>query len=113
MHDADRGGMSERQRTTDVLSDAGSFSDLLLPTEMVCALGEAGFIRPSPVQKASIPLGAVGTDLIVQAKSGTGKTVAFGVICLMRIKVDVGTPQVRILLTHSLWPTAPHLQPYG
>ena len=44
--------------------------------------------------QASIPLGRVGTDLIVQAKSGTGKTVTFACICLERIKMEVKAPQV-------------------
>lgn len=77
-------------------SDAGSFADLLLPPPLVVALAAAGFSRPSPVQKAAIPIGRVGTDLIVQAKSGTGKTAAFAAILLDRVALDVTTPQVRL-----------------
>ncbi|KIZ07949.1 hypothetical protein MNEG_0022, partial [Monoraphidium neglectum] len=84
---------THRYRTTDIESDASSFEDLLLPKPLVHALAEAGFQRPSPVQKVAIPLGMVGTDLIVQAKSGTGKTCVFAVIALQRIKSDVTTPQ--------------------
>ena len=43
----------------------------------------SGFI-PSPVQRAAIPLGRLGADLVVQAKSGTGKTVTFGTILWAR-----------------------------
>ncbi len=86
-----------RARTADVLSDAGSFHDLLLPQHTVDALASAGFLRPSPVQQAAIPLGRVGSDLLVQAKSGTGKTVVFAVICLERVKLEVGSPQALIL----------------
>jgi ATP-dependent RNA helicase DDX20 len=39
----------------------------------------------------------MGSDLIVQAKSGTGKTVTFAVICLERVKVEVKATQVGIL----------------
>jgi hypothetical protein len=84
----------QRYRTEDVVSDAGSFSDLLLPAPTVAALAAAGFERPSPVQQASIPLGRVGSDLIVQAKSGTGKTVVFSIICLERVKAEVAATQV-------------------
>jgi hypothetical protein len=77
-----------------VQSDAGSFSDLLLPQPLVHALAAAGLVRPSPVQKAAIPVGRVGTDLIVQAKSGTGKTAVFATVLLDRIDVAVSTPQV-------------------
>lgn len=85
---------SQRQRTDDVLSDAGSFTELQLAMPMVSALAAAGFTRPSPVQKAAIPLGRMGSDLIVQAKSGTGKTAVFAVVCIDRIKHSVNAPQV-------------------
>ncbi len=84
----------ERQRTADVIAEATSFHDLLLPQAMVNALAAAGFQRPSPVQQEAIPLGRVGSDLIVQAKSGTGKTVVFAGICLERVDRDIGRPQV-------------------
>lgn len=66
----------------------------MISAPLVRSLVAAGFERPSPVQKAAIPLGRVGADLIVQAKSGTGKTVVFAVICLERVKVDVNHTQV-------------------
>ncbi len=77
--------------------DSGSFDDLLLPRPLVAALAAAGFQRPSPVQQLAIPLGLVGTDLIVQAKSGTGKTCVFAVLALQRVQLSVATPQVLIL----------------
>lgn len=85
----------ERYRTEDVQSDASSFDDLLLPAPMVAALAAVGFVRPSPVQKAAIPLGRLGSDLIVQAKSGTGKTLIFAVVCLEKLDPAVPMPQVR------------------
>jgi hypothetical protein len=85
---------THRYRTSDVSSDASSFNDLLLPKPLVAALAAAGFERPSPVQKLAIPLGLVGTDLIVQAKSGTGKTCVFAVIALQRVDLGVPSPQV-------------------
>jgi ATP-dependent RNA helicase DDX20 len=85
---------TQRYRTTDVQSDAGSFNDLLLPQPLVSALAAAGFQRPSPVQKAAIPIGRIGSDVIVQAKSGTGKTAVFATILLERVSLDISTPQV-------------------
>ncbi len=84
-----------RYRSADVLSDVGSFADLLLPPPLVAALAAAGFERPSPVQKAAIPIGRVGSDMVVQAKSGTGKTVVFAALLLERVLLDVHTPQAR------------------
>lgn len=86
--------LQSRSRTEDVQSDAKSFEDLLLPPHMVASLAKAGYYKPSPVQLAAIPLGRLGSDLIVQAKSGTGKTVVFSVICLDRINKEVNATQV-------------------
>jgi hypothetical protein len=51
---------------------------------------------PSPVQRAAIPLGRLGADLVVRAKSGTGKTVTFGTILL---EVGLALPGVRLVVT--------------
>ena len=84
----------QRYRTADIESSVGSFDDLLLPEPLVRALARAGYTKPSPVQSASIPIGRIGKDMIIQAKSGTGKTVVFATICLERVKASSGTPQV-------------------
>ena len=88
------GCMQMSKRTLDVLGDGGSFAKLLLPDPILRGLQAAGFVQPSPVQEAAIPLGRVGADLVVQAKSGTGKTLVFAVIILDKLKLDVLTPQV-------------------
>ncbi len=43
------------------------------------ALREIGFHKPTPVQEAAIPLALEGKDLLIQARTGTGKTGAFGI----------------------------------
>lgn len=89
-----------RARTQDVVAheDGRTFEDLLLPAPLIASLQKAGFTRPSPVQQAALPLGRLGSDLIVQAKSGTGKTVVFAIICLERVKLSQSTTQVRATL---------------
>ncbi|GAX76322.1 hypothetical protein CEUSTIGMA_g3768.t1 [Chlamydomonas eustigma] len=74
-----------------------SFRDLMVPEPLLQSLTAAGYQSPSPVQQASIPLGRMGADLIVQAKSGTGKTITFAIICLERLKLDTKSPQALIL----------------
>ncbi|KAF5829366.1 hypothetical protein DUNSADRAFT_16187 [Dunaliella salina] len=74
-----------------------SFQDLALSPAMTAALAACGFERPSPVQEAAIPLGRVGSDLIIQAKSGTGKTAVFAIICLERLKPEATTLQALIV----------------
>ncbi|KAK9823568.1 hypothetical protein WJX72_003866 [[Myrmecia] bisecta] len=89
--------MAARPRTADVSSEAHSFSELLLPDYLIAGLDAAGFHKPSPVQQAAIPMGRIGSDLVVQAKSGTGKTVVFGVICVENINLEVAMPQALVL----------------
>lgn len=73
------------QPTVDVLNVETAdrtFDCLSLPPPILSALKSIGFVRPSPVQLRAIPLGRLGADLIVQAKSGTGKTCVFCVVAL-------------------------------
>lgn len=86
-----------RWRTADVLGSAGSFNKLALPFPLRRALALAGFKTPSPVQESAIPLARLGSDLVVQAKSGTGKTLVFAVACLERIDVSCGVPQALVV----------------
>ena len=50
------------------------FQDLHLGQSLTKGLNEAGFLKPSPVQWSALPMASLGVDLVVQAKSGTGKT---------------------------------------
>ncbi len=50
------------------------------------ALKEIGFEKPTPVQEVAIPLAVEGRDLLIQARTGTGKTGAFGIPVVERIK---------------------------
>jgi superfamily II DNA/RNA helicase len=75
-------------RTRDVESDETSiisFDQMYLSKQVLAGLKSAGFLKPSPIQLKAIPLGKLGLDLIVQAKSGTGKTCVFSVISLEHI----------------------------
>ena len=49
------------------------------------ALAEVGIVHPFTIQALAIPLALSGTDLIGQARTGTGKTLAFGVSLLHRM----------------------------
>ena len=44
-----------------------------------------GIIAPFPIQQMTLPIALMGTDLIGQARTGTGKTLAFGIPVLQRI----------------------------
>ena len=49
------------------------------------ALSAGGIITPFPIQAATIPVALTGADVIGQAKTGTGKTLAFGIPVLQRM----------------------------
>ncbi|KAM9369399.1 putative ATP-dependent RNA helicase DDX20 [Phaethornis superciliosus] len=86
-------------RTRDVLLPGGpsDFGSLLLSAPVLSGLEAAGFRRPSPVQLKAIPLGRCGLDLIVQAKSGTGKTCVFSAIALEAVLLESPATQILIL----------------
>lgn len=96
---------SQHVRSADTsLSGADSqlkFEDLDLRPEVLDGLCRCGFHAPSPVQARGIPAGRLGVDLVAQAKSGTGKTVVFGVLALEALGDAVdgtsGGPRVLIL----------------
>ncbi len=58
----------------------------LLKEEIKEALKEIGFQNPTPVQELTIPYALKGKDCLIQAKTGTGKTGAFGLPILNNIK---------------------------
>lgn len=90
--------INEKKRTTDVLiSDNIDFAGLLLSDRVLQGLKSSGFEKPSPIQLKAIPLGRCGLDLIVQAKSGTGKTCVFSVIALEGLQTTSYALQVLVL----------------
>ncbi len=64
-----------------------TFADLGVRPEIVESLAQGGIVHPFPIQSLSIPIALAGTDMIGQARTGTGKTLAFGVSLLQRIAV--------------------------
>ncbi|KAM9693317.1 putative ATP-dependent RNA helicase DDX20 [Dama dama] len=87
-----------RTRTGDVLlAEPADFESLLLSRPVLEGLRAVGFERPSPVQLKAIPLGRCGLDLIVQAKSGTGKTCVFSTIALDSLVLENLSTQILIL----------------
>ena len=61
------------------------FNDLKLSTEVLKGIDTMGYTTPSPIQEKAIPLLLEGKDVIGQAQTGTGKTLAFGSVLLSEI----------------------------
>ncbi|CAG9463678.1 unnamed protein product [Pedinophyceae sp. YPF-701] len=92
--------MPERSVGGDVVSQLDSFQALDIPAPLQRGLAACGFHRPSPVQAAAIPVGRTGADLVVQARGGTGKTLAFSLLALLAVDPTVGNPQA-VILAHT------------
>jgi ATP-dependent RNA helicase DDX20 len=56
------------------------------------------FNYPSPIQVRAIPYGRYGLDLLIQAKSGTGKTLVFTILALESFNPAMTFPQVLIIV---------------
>ncbi|WP_336787071.1 DEAD/DEAH box helicase [Paenibacillus sp. MMO-177] len=65
--------------------------------ELTDVLQSNGITSPTPVQKKAIPVLLSGQDVIAQAQTGTGKTIAFTLPILQRIDVDKEQVQALIL----------------
>jgi ATP-dependent RNA helicase DeaD len=61
------------------------FSSSDLPEDIKKALADMGFEEATPIQSLAIPVARQGRDIIGQAQTGTGKTVAFGIPLLEKI----------------------------
>lgn len=62
-----------------------TFDVLPLSAEVRSAVDALGYVHPTPVQQAVFESAARGKDLVVQARTGTGKTAAFGLPLLDRL----------------------------
>ena len=68
-----------------------SFEDLGLTEETLAAVAAKGFEQPSPIQVLAIPRLLNGdANIIAKARTGTGKTAAFGIPLVQTIKEDKG-----------------------
>ncbi|MDR1119052.1 MAG: DEAD/DEAH box helicase [Bifidobacteriaceae bacterium] len=68
-----------------------TFADFGVDPRVVQALADAGITHPFPVQAETLPVALAGHDIIGQAKTGTGKTLGFG-IPLLQTVLSPGEP---------------------
>lgn len=76
---------------------AQTFEDLGLHEDVLQALQEMGWEAPTPVQRDTYPLAVAGKDVIVQARTGTGKTGAFGIPLVDRLLSENEDVQALVL----------------
>lgn len=73
------------------------FRQLDLADTLLSALDSMGFVSPTPIQAASIPLLLTGTDALGKAQTGTGKTAAFSLPVLNKIDLSQHKPQAIVM----------------
>lgn len=73
------------------------FNELQLSADLLAEIETAGFVEASPIQEKTIPLALEGKDVIGQAQTGTGKTAAFGLPTLEKIRTEDLTIQSLVI----------------
>ncbi|CAD5218853.1 unnamed protein product [Bursaphelenchus okinawaensis] len=97
-----------------------SFDNLLIDPQIQEILKRRQYFKPTPVQAKSLPLLLMGSDMIVQAKAGTGKTLIFSVLAsqLLFSSHHQDSPQVIIVaptreIAKQIYDTVYHFTPKG
>lgn len=78
--------------------DKKTFSDFKLNKQLLTAVEEAGYSEPTEIQQKAIPLLLAGHDLIGVAPTGTGKTAAYVLPMLMKVKYAQGMAPRAVIL---------------
>ncbi|CAG6396951.1 DEAD/DEAH box helicase [Streptomyces cocklensis] len=104
--------------TTEPAEPTITFADLGLPEAIVRKLNQNGVVTPFPIQAATIPDALSGRDILGRGRTGSGKTLSFGLPLLTQLSgghTDKRRPRGVILTpTRELaMQVADALQPYG
>jgi superfamily II DNA/RNA helicase len=75
-----------------------SFADLGATPTTLTSLARVGIEHPFPIQTLCLPLALAGVDLIGQARTGTGKTLAFGIPIVQEVDPDLAEVQALVLV---------------
>jgi ATP-dependent RNA helicase RhlE len=89
------------KQQTQETSLSMSFNSLGLSTELLRAISDQGYIKPTPVQRQAIPVILEGKDILAGAQTGTGKTAGFALPLLQLLSkrpVIKGKNSVRALI---------------
>jgi len=76
-----------------------SFTDLGLAPELLRALSDKGYTRPTPIQSQAIPAVLARRDVLAGAQTGTGKTAAFVLPILQQLAAGAGQSPRALILT--------------
>src|SRR4051794_10988683 len=85
-----------------VTLEPAAFAALGVRPSLLRGLADAQFTTPSEIQALLIPRALAGVDLLGQARTGTGKTAAFGLPILQRCERGVPTQAIILVPTREL-----------
>ncbi|MDV3221065.1 DEAD/DEAH box helicase [Intrasporangium sp.] len=77
--------MTQSTETSHAPAPEITFEDFEIHPDIIAALADGGITTPFPIQAMTLPVALSGHDIIGQAKTGTGKTLGFGVPMLNSI----------------------------
>lgn len=108
-----RGNSDYMKAVQDVFNTETTFAGLGLAGEIIQGVDKQGWLHPTGVQAALIPVALAGRDVLGQSKTGTGKTAAFGLpimhlLCTAEQRqpfaslILVPTRELAIQVTHEL-----------
>ncbi len=97
-----RRASSKRKAAPQKAASGNPWSALGLQDEIVAHLGTVGFVEPSDIQRELIPHALAGKDCLGQARTGTGKTAAFTLPMLQRLKPEGGLQALVLVPTREL-----------
>jgi ATP-independent RNA helicase DbpA len=73
------------------------FTTLPISVDLLKNINALGFEEMTEIQAAALPLLLKGHDLIAQAQTGSGKTIAFGLSLIQQLNIDTKSPQSLVL----------------
>ncbi len=101
-----KGGVLQKESmdnsALDTFDTTKTFADLGLRSEVLEGLTKRGFVHPTRIQAALIPMALKGHDVLGQAKTGTGKTAAFGLPLLQMLDPHAGFAALVLVPTREL-----------
>ncbi len=89
-------------RSQDIFAADRTFASLGLSEPILRALSDRGFTHPTQIQADLIPIVLAGKDCLGQAKTGTGKTAAFGLPALQLLSKDAPLSVLILVPTREL-----------
>lgn len=115
VEDKDINVVEDEEKRASKKKKGGGFESMNLIYPVYKAIKNRGFNMPTPIQRKAIPLILEGRDIVACSKTGSGKTAAFVIPLVNKLKAHsrvVGTRALIILPTRELALQVPPPPPY-